>query len=119
MNEPERQPVRLTREQLYEKVWQTPVVKLAEAFGVSDVAIHKVCEKHAVPKPPRGYWAQLAFGKELERPPLGPVADPELNDVVIGRLWPTLFYPFTDTTTSPDWASRMMSPLPLIFLGFQ
>jgi len=29
----------LTRKELYENVWATPGIKLAEEFGISDVAI--------------------------------------------------------------------------------
>jgi hypothetical protein len=84
MADHQREPIRLTREELYEKVWQTPIVKLAETYGVSDVAIHKACERHCVPKPQRGYWAQVACGLEVERPPL-PVVDAATKDVVIGK----------------------------------
>ena len=62
----------LTREQLYELVWSTPVLKLAEQFGVSNVAIAKRCWRLAIPRPPRGYWAKLEFGKNPSRPPLPP-----------------------------------------------
>lgn len=62
----------LTREQLYELVWSTPVLKLAEQFGVSNVAIAKRCRRLAVPRPTRGYWVKLEFGKKPERPPLPP-----------------------------------------------
>lgn len=60
----------LTREQLYELVWSTPATKLAERFGVSDVAIAKRCQKLAVPRPERGYWAQLEAGKAVNKPEL-------------------------------------------------
>jgi hypothetical protein len=62
----------LTREQLYELVWSTPASKLAEQFGVSDVAIAKHCKKLAVPRPERGYWAKLEFGKKVFKPALPP-----------------------------------------------
>lgn len=42
------------RKELYEKVWSKPVVKVAEEYGVSDVAIAKVCRKLSVPVPGRG-----------------------------------------------------------------
>lgn len=57
----------MTRLELYERVWQTPMTKLAPEFGVSDVALAKLCRKHAVPTPPRGYWAQLAAGQKPRR----------------------------------------------------
>lgn len=52
----------VTREELYEWVWTTPTQQLAERFGISDVALAKICKKLKVPKPPRGYWAQVASG---------------------------------------------------------
>lgn len=45
----------ITREELYEKVWEKPASQLKEEFGVSDVAIAKACRKMEIPKPPRGY----------------------------------------------------------------
>lgn len=62
----------LTREQLYELVWSIPGTKVAEQFGVSDVAVFKHCKKLGVPRPERGYWAQLEFGKKVEKTPLPP-----------------------------------------------
>ena len=58
------------RETLYEEVWSTPVTKVAEKYGVSDVMIHKVCKALDVPVPPRGYWAKKEAGEPVEKPPL-------------------------------------------------
>lgn len=58
------------REKLYEEVWQKPVVDVAVYYGVSDVAIHKVCKELNVPVPPRGYWAKIRAGVNLEKAPL-------------------------------------------------
>jgi hypothetical protein len=62
--------VTLTREELYERVWTTPMTTLAKEFGLSDVAIAKRCKAHDIPKPPVGYWAKKAVGKAPARPPL-------------------------------------------------
>jgi hypothetical protein len=62
----------LTREQLYELVWSTPGTKLAAKLGVSDVAIFKRCRVLGVPRPERGYWAKLEFGKADKKPALPP-----------------------------------------------
>jgi len=61
-----------TRQQLYELVWSTPMVKLAKEFGLSDVGLRKTCVKHGIPTPPLGYWAKLNFGRPVEKTPLGP-----------------------------------------------
>lgn len=61
---------RLTREELYGLVWASPMTKVAKQFGLSDVALHKICRKHDVPTPPQGYWAKKKFGKPVTVTPL-------------------------------------------------
>src|SRR5471032_1051235 len=71
----------LTREELYGLVWSTPATKLAKQFGVSDVAIFKRCQKLGVPRPERGYWRRLEFGKAAAKPelPPPPLSPPEVS----------------------------------------
>ena len=47
----------LTREQLYDLVWSTPLSKLATHYEISDVGLAKICRRLDVPRPPVGYWA--------------------------------------------------------------
>jgi hypothetical protein len=58
------------RERLYEEVWAEPVIKVAEKYDVSGVALAKTCRKLGVPLPPRGYWAKDKAGKASKRPAL-------------------------------------------------
>ena len=44
--------VELTRKQLYDRVWKTPMRTLAKEFGLSDVGLAKICRKHNIPRPP-------------------------------------------------------------------
>src|SRR5581483_6211105 len=60
----------VTREQLYEEVWTTPAVALSKKYGVSDVALGKICRRLNVPKPGLGYWARVDAGQKPERTPL-------------------------------------------------
>jgi len=60
------------REQLYQEVWDKPVVEVAVQYGVSNVTIHKICKALNVPVPSRGYWARLRAGKKLKKVPLPP-----------------------------------------------
>lgn len=53
----------VTREDLYRQVWATPLRKVAQGYGISDVALAKVCRKLNVPVPGRGHWAKVAAGK--------------------------------------------------------
>jgi hypothetical protein len=81
MNHDESEVITFTRNELYEKIWNTPTTKLARDFGLSDVALGKICKRHSIPKPPLGYWAKLAHGKTVPRPPL-----PNINDQRLERI---------------------------------
>jgi hypothetical protein len=61
----ERKTVRLTRQELYEKMWSQPTIALAEEFGISGRGLGKICTRFEIPVPPRGYWAKLAAGKHV------------------------------------------------------
>lgn len=64
-----------TRRELYDLVWSKPVTHLAKELALSDVAIHKICRRHGIPKPPVGWWARKQAGKPVRQTPL-----PELED---------------------------------------
>jgi len=51
------------REELYQQVWEKPMLRVAEQYGVSAVALGKACRKLSVPVPGRGHWAKLAHGQ--------------------------------------------------------
>jgi hypothetical protein len=44
--------------EMFDKVWETPVLRLAHEIGVSDVALSKACRKAGIPLPTRGHWAK-------------------------------------------------------------
>jgi hypothetical protein len=60
--------VELTREELYRLVWKSPLSTLASRFGISDVGLKKVCVKHDIPVPGRGYWAKVHSGTKPRMP---------------------------------------------------
>lgn len=49
---------------------------------MSDVGLHKICRKHAVPTPPLGRWAKQQAGKKVRRTPL-PSAASEISDRIV------------------------------------
>ncbi len=69
-SEPPTQPTKVTRDELYGEVWETPMRRLAERFGISGNGLAKICDREDVPYPPRGYWAKLTAGKPVTRAPL-------------------------------------------------
>src|SRR5262245_22310464 len=62
-----------TRERLYAEVWAEPMTTVAARYKVSSNYLARVCRYLNLPCPPRGYWAKVRHGQNLERPPL-PVA---------------------------------------------
>src|SRR5262249_23195009 len=64
------EPQSFTRRQLYELVWKEPIQKIAPKFGLSDRGLAKLCERHGVPTPPRGYRARKQAGQKTPKAPL-------------------------------------------------
>ena len=60
--------LRYERVKLYEEVWAEAVTTVAKRYGISDVALRKICKKLAVPVPPLGYWARVAAGRKPPTP---------------------------------------------------
>ena len=56
---------------------------LAQEFGISDRGLAKVCSRHRIPVPPRGYWAKVAAGEQPKVPPFLELRDRSLDRVSI------------------------------------
>lgn len=95
--------VRLSREELHERVWSEPLRTLAERWGVSHPTLKKACERAEVPTPDRGHWAKKEAGKPVRRPAL-PRRLPGMDrEVRIGGN-PYWYY---------DWTrEELLAPLP-------
>jgi hypothetical protein len=73
----------LTRRAMYDLVWSRPMTKAAEDLGISDVGLKKICDKHRVPTPPRGYWAKRDAGKSTKQIQFHSTSDPQHEHIVI------------------------------------
>lgn len=72
----------ITRTELYERVWMTPMTILAKEYAISDVGLREACKRANIPLPPGGYWMKKQHGKRLPRkPPLPPLQSDE-NEVI-------------------------------------
>ncbi len=56
---------------------------VAAQFGVTGTGLAKICERYAIPTPPRGYWAKLQHGKRVKQVPFVEVEDRRLQTLVI------------------------------------
>ena len=77
--------IRLTRADLYEKVWATAMRTLAKEFGMSDVGVAKVCRQHNIPVPPVGHWRRKETGYKVTRPELAAAKDGTEHLDIYGR----------------------------------
>ena len=64
--------IRLTREELYKKVWASPIKTAAHELGVSAPSLANLCRKHNIPVPAVGHWTKIEMGKKITPPPLIP-----------------------------------------------
>jgi hypothetical protein len=86
--------ITLSRTELYHRVWTQPIVRVAEEFGISDVALAKLCRRRNVPRPPRGYWARIAAGYTPAPPPL--------PDPLPQHDWPVVFRSRAEPPPPPE-----------------
>ncbi len=75
---------KLTIQQLYDRVWAEPIQRLSKDFGLSDVGLAKLCRRHDVPVPGRGYWRRKQTGHKVKQTPLPRSANPEQVVLVRG-----------------------------------
>lgn len=61
-------PHQLTRAELYHKIWETPLIRVAAEFGVTNFLLSTLCQRHDIPTPPAGHWSKLAHGKPINQP---------------------------------------------------
>lgn len=94
-------PSRIVQRQiLYEQVWAKPMTKLAKEYGISNVALAKICKKLNIPYPWRGYWRRKETGKAVKQLPLPPNSDPTKQAVTIHRtIRPESLEPISEDTS--------------------
>ncbi|MFJ7789360.1 hypothetical protein [Pseudomonas sp. NPDC096925] len=80
-----------TPQQLFEMVWERPVLIIAKEIGVSDVGLSKACRKAGITLPTRGHWAKPAPKRPRRpKPPASttPITFHVLNVEKAARLKP-------------------------------
>lgn len=109
--------VKLTRQELYDQVWSTPMRNLAPQYGLSDVGLAKICKRFDIPRPPLGYWAKKEHGKPITQPKLPPPKDNAV-DVIEINVRPesesSSTYVFFDSRLAELYAKELERPNPVI-----
>ncbi|MBO9695200.1 MAG: hypothetical protein J7499_03295 [Sphingopyxis sp.] len=83
-NDDVKQNREISRQQIYDLVWQQPMIHVAKGLGLSDQGLAKLCKREQIPRPPQGHWNKLAAGKPVgPKPPLP--AGAKGADVIVHR----------------------------------
>ena len=82
----ERKPVEITRDALYERVWTTPVTRLAQKFGLPYAELVKICNRLDVPRPSSAYWSNLSLGRSVEKTALPSLREGVPSSITIGQI---------------------------------
>lgn len=72
----------LTRQELYDLVWENPLSKLAKKYNLSDNGLRKVCKKLDIPLPKNGYWQKMQYNKKVTKEKL-PVNNSVENSITL------------------------------------
>ncbi len=106
-------PDPIRREELYDRVWQEPLLRIAERLGVSSTYLARVCDALRVPRPPNGYWPQLEFGKAPPRPPLPQARPGDLTEWMPGSSITASHSPAPRTKPRPAAPARPRAARPV------
>ena len=85
---PGTQELCLTRQEVFERVWTTPIVQLAPEWGLSDQGLHKACRRLRIPRPPRGWWAKARAGHPVRRPKLPKLPEGQGEEIIVWEHGP-------------------------------
>ncbi|WP_420477882.1 hypothetical protein [Brevundimonas sp. FT23028] len=66
----------ISRAELYARVWAEPLTRSAKSFGISDVGLRKICQRHDIPLPPQGYRQRIHSGRRPNPTPLPHESEP-------------------------------------------
>ena len=104
--------ITLSRDELFLRVWSKPVRALAQEYGISDVALAKICKKMDVPVPGLGYWARVAHGQRPRKAKL-PKAKPTTRTeytvqprLDVAKVPPRVARPVPDVPLASEYHAR-------------
>ena len=75
-----------SREEMFAAVWAQPMRDACKRFGISDVALAKICRRLKVPRPNHGYWLRRSIGQDPPRKAL-PAEGPDTPPRWEGQRW--------------------------------
>lgn len=98
----------LTRSELHDLVWSTPLYKIAQDLNRSSPTVSKACMKYNIPVPPRGYWNKVSAGHKTSKRTLPKRSIGVSDRVTFGSQWW-----YHNGLTNHDLLTRPTPPRPI------
>lgn len=106
------QALRITRRELYRRIWSTPLSTVAEELGITANGLAKICDRILVPYPTRGHWTRAdAKGARPALPPAPAAVDETIvltKRPALSRRVRTRLSPEARTAQLMDTATRII-----------
>jgi hypothetical protein len=109
MSDP-RRLAELSRQELYDLIWSTPVTQVAADFGVTEATVKNHCNNRRIPRPTLRYWSKIAAGIKPRKKPLPPSAKEVFETKAQRRIPKSLALPEPGTPLHP-LAAEMLAAL--------
>ena len=78
---------KVLRKDLYEQVWEKPMIHLAKEYGISDVGLKKICKKMEIPTPGLGHWTRIECGQKVPKKPLPKLSKNGVEEATISPVY--------------------------------
>jgi hypothetical protein len=72
---------KISRKELYDLVWSTPLSKIQKDLGLSYSSLKSICNEKKIPLPENGFWSKIAFNKAVNIIPF--FDDPNIQSEII------------------------------------
>ena len=59
--------IELSRKELYDLVWSTPLSKITLQYAYNNDGIKKICKQFDVPMPKASYWSKIKYNKKVKK----------------------------------------------------
>ena len=54
----------MSRQALFEAAWKRPLTEIADDLGITSTGLKKICDRHDIPTPGRGYTKSASRGDD-------------------------------------------------------
>jgi hypothetical protein len=76
----------MTRQELYNLIWEQSATKAAKELTVNFAALRRICSEYDIPRPGSDYWTAVRLGRRVTKAPLPPTPSGLTDTILIDPL---------------------------------